>query len=93
MSHLKFFLYLFFLNSIFFVCIFYLSINFDQPFADLNAVDIARGIVIGIILLSYTLLIPDLQSKFPGIRGRIKVIFLIGSLIAVSLTMLFLISI
>ena len=93
MTHLKYFLYSFFLNSVFFLCIFYLGENFNKPFADLNNVDIGRAIVVGIVQLSILLLIPDLQSKFPEIRRKIKYILLFGSMVTASLTILFLISI
>lgn len=93
MTHLKYFLYLFFLNSIFVLCIFYLSENFNKPFADLNNVDIGRAIVVGMVQFSCFFLIPDLQSKFPEIRGKTKYIILFSSMAAAGLTILFLVSI
>jgi hypothetical protein len=93
MTNLKYFLYLYFLNSIFFLCIVYMTENFQESFTDLNAADIVRGIVIFLILLSYTLLLRDPPSKYTEFGERTKNLYFFGSLFTAIVTMMFLISI
>ncbi|SDH84607.1 hypothetical protein SAMN04487975_108161 [Planococcus glaciei] len=93
MTNLKYFLYLYFLNSIFFLCIVYMTENFQESFTNLNAADIVSGIVIFLILLSYTWLLRDPPSKYDEFGERTKNLYFFGSLFTAIVTMMFLISI
>ncbi|PUB17811.1 hypothetical protein C8K15_1015 [Paenisporosarcina sp. OV554] len=78
MVQIKYFLYLFFLHSIFGICIFYLNENFNKSFNSLSKADIMKGILIGIIMFSYTVLIRDMNSRFPKISKSTKLVMLIN---------------
>ena len=93
MVQIKYFLYLFFLHSVCGMCIFYLNENFNKSFSVLSKEDILRGIVIGLIMFSYTVLIGDMNSRFPEISKRTKTVLLFTSLFITMITVLFLINI
>lgn len=59
----------------------------------MNTSDIIRSIVIGLILLFYSVLIEDLNSKFKETRKIIKFLLFFCSFLTAGITMLFLISI
>lgn len=59
----------------------------------LSKEDIARGIVIGLIMFSYTVLIGDINSRFPEISKKTKTVLLFTSLFITMITVLYLFNI
>ena len=93
MADFKYFLYLFFMHSAFALSIFYLNENFQEAFSSLSAANVTRGIVVGAIMLFYSVLIQDLNSNFKELKKTRKFVLFFGSFITAMVTMLFLISI
>ncbi|MBA9028739.1 hypothetical protein HNP81_004060 [Peribacillus huizhouensis] len=78
MRYIRFFLYFFFIHTIIGLCFFY-GDNFRKPFSDFSNSDIARAIIIIIIMGSYFGLASDVFIRFNDISKTVKVLISVVS--------------
>ncbi|WP_226577457.1 hypothetical protein [Halobacillus litoralis] len=72
MKFIYFFLYSFFLHTVFQLAFFYAEDNFRKPLGGFSQPDMFRVLLILVVLLSYFRLIPQLFDRFEELSKRSK---------------------